>query len=188
MGQFNTKSMQDAVRGRTLHPNVVKTITTKAYILKEGVQTATIKMLSYYPPQLQRELTVGYAAQDNIGRNSYSNDIFIWISMTIFRHYVGQNVASDLTHGAEDMGYAFMSKIMGGGNAYLIKPDLEAFYSHFPMTGKGKSVVESWLMETKEYVKKWAAHFFENKSMLDVKTHPSSYFTNVNVGYGDFPF
>ena len=122
------------------------------------------------------------------GRNSYSNDIFIWIALTIFRHYVGQNSTSDLIHNCDDAGIQFMSKIMGGGDAYLTKPDLEDFYRRFPMTNKGKSVVETWLMETKEYVKKWAVHFFENKSQLDVKTYPSYYFTNANVGYGDYPF
>ena len=86
------------------------------------------------------------------------------------------------------MGYDFMEKISIGGDSYLSKADLEEFHRRFPMTSKGVSVVERWVSELKVYCKKWATHFFENRSQLDVKTYPSGYFTNTKVDVDDYVF
>ena len=110
------------------------------------------------------------------------------MALTAFRHYVGQNETSDSIHNCVDMGYEFMVKIRDGGNAYLARTDLDEFFQRFPMTGKGKTVVEGWLMQIKEYVKRWAVPFFINNSQLDVRRFPSYYFTNTNVGFTDYPF
>ena len=66
-GQLNTQKMQYALNNGILHPVVAEMVNAKGEILRTGVQRATMYMLSYYPAQLQREVTVGYADTDNIG-------------------------------------------------------------------------------------------------------------------------
>ena len=155
VGQFYTERMQKALR--TLEPKTVEVLRKKTDILVDGLKNAQLKMISYFPPQLTRQLTVGYADHDNIGRSSYANDIFVWISVVVFRQFVSQSAIMDRTHQKEDMGYKVFSMLRTGGPSYLARDDLNDFYSHFPMTDKGKNVMESWLTSTKEHVKKFAA-------------------------------
>lgn len=153
-GQFNTPEMQMAM-STTMKKPILAVLEAKAKMLMDGVKMSQLQMLSYYPRTIQRELKVGLAEQDNIGRASYSNDIMTWIALVAFRHYVGQNVASDHTHHAEDMGYSYVYLISEGGDRYLDKPALQDFHRLFPMTQKGTSVLENRLTEIKEYVKKF---------------------------------
>ena len=112
-----------------------------------------MKILSYYPQYMQRELTVGYAEKDNIGRASYQNDIFSWIGLVAFRHFAAQNVADDKTHHAADLGFAYVSTINAGEDRYLDRSALSEFHRFFPMTQKGTKVVEDRITEIKEHVK-----------------------------------
>lgn len=49
-------------------------------------------MVSFYPPNLAREEVTGRADRDNIGRQSYANDIFCWMALAVFRHWLGQSL------------------------------------------------------------------------------------------------
>ena len=181
---MNTPAMKTATE--TMREEIYNVLVRKGKIITEGVRTATKKMLSYYPPQLRRELTVGYADHDKIGRGSYSNDIFIWIALTAFRQFLADNAVADETHNAKDMGYSFIAVIKSGN--YLNKEALEDFHLHFPMTPKGKSVLMDWILQGKEVVKKWTPRLLENRSLLDTTRFPSGYFTNTIVNPEDYPW
>jgi hypothetical protein len=158
VGQYNTDkvSIYYKTTDHGVPKEVLDLITKKHNILHDGLKTAQMKMLSYYPQNLHRDLTVGLADRDRIGRNSYSNDIFGWMALNMFRHFISQNLAADETHHANDNGYAFFKVMAEGGEAYLRPPQLQGFYNHFPMTEKGKNVVNGHVLHLKEHCRQFA--------------------------------
>lgn len=154
VGQVNTPPMQTAMR-KSMRRDVLELVVKKAKIQCDGVKTALRNVLSYYPLHLQRARMVGLAEIDNFGRDSYSNDIFNWMALTVYRHYVTQYVANDQTHLAPDMGFWLLSAMGEGGDRYLDKATLNEFHRLFPMSNKGMSVVESKVNDIKEEVKKF---------------------------------
>jgi hypothetical protein len=156
VGQFQTDHVKKHIREELLPPVVVKALEAKHKQLVDGLRTAQLKMLSYYPKNLHRELMVGLADRDKIGRNSYSNDIFGWMALNVYRHFISQNLAWDCTHHSEDMGYEFFELISQGGDQYLKEPDIESFFQIFPMTAKGKTVVIGHIAEIKEHCREFA--------------------------------
>ncbi|KAK5170661.1 uncharacterized protein LTR77_005251 [Saxophila tyrrhenica] len=185
IGQYHTDNMQFMINKDFFSTPVLNLMTKKYTILLEGLKTAQMKMLSYYPQILHRHLTVGLADRDNIGRGSYSNDIFAWMALNAFRHYIAQNVAADCTHHDKDMGYEFIQMIAKGGEEYMRKPDLQTFYGLFPMTGKGQVVFENHIENTKEHCRSFAQDFMVNTTHLDIKTYPSKHFTCTKVDWED---
>jgi hypothetical protein len=158
----------------------------KSKDIKERVKLFFQNVLSYYPVELHRQAVSGYADTDNIGRNSYSNDIFSWMALTVYRHYISQEVITALD--GEDMGYDLISKIRKSSEAYLSKEECEPFYGVFPMTAKAKEVVERKLKEIKDHVKTWADSLLKNNSEMDIETQSKLYFTCVQVEEDDYPF
>ncbi|KAK3717577.1 hypothetical protein LTR37_005643 [Vermiconidia calcicola] len=185
-GQFNRQGVQDMLP--KLDVRVAAVLEKKASALKESVKLSQLHLLSYYPPQFQRDLGVGYADIDKIGKNSYSNDIFGWMALDMFRIWIAQNCASDYTHHAQDMGYEFMRRVGQGGPAYLAKPDLEGWYQKFPMTDKGKQVVERWLDQIKEHVKPMASRLLENASQYEYRKVQAEFFSCTKVSFNDYEF
>lgn len=156
VGQYHTENIQTMVNKEFFCQPVLDLMKKKYTKLQAGLQMAQMNMLSYYPQFLHRQLTVGLAERDNIGRGSYSNDIFAWMALNAFRHYIAQNVASDCTHHDKDMGFEFFQLIAEGGQGYLRKPELAGFYGVFPLTGKGQVVFEGHLEGMKDHVRQFA--------------------------------
>ncbi|KAK3094266.1 hypothetical protein LTR53_019494, partial [Teratosphaeriaceae sp. CCFEE 6253] len=138
---------------RILDPPVAAMLKRKAEMLKNAVKKQFQVMLTWYPNHLQRESTVGRADRDNIGRNSYSNDIMAWLALTLLRHWVSFQVADDQTHHAPDLGKSVIDVVMQGGEAYLDKAQLTKWHKFFPMSARGSAVVENKLAEDKESIK-----------------------------------
>lgn len=186
VGQYNTPAMQTAMRS-ALEKTVVEVIEKKATVLMEAVKKSFMKVLSYYPQQLQRGRRVGLADVDNFGRNSYANDIYSWMALTVFRHYIMQHVADDQTHRADDMGHALVRAIGEGGDAYLDKQAVIQFHHLFPMSARGSAVVENKLNDIKEEVKKFVVAIVQNNSQL-YDVGKLKFFTCAHVEARDYPW
>lgn len=62
--------------------------------LREMCKQVERSMVTWYPPQLNRESVSGRADRDDIGRASYGTDVFNWMALGLFRHYIGQQLAA----------------------------------------------------------------------------------------------
>ncbi|KAK4625973.1 hypothetical protein CLAFUW4_06462 [Fulvia fulva] len=188
-GQYMYPSVQTSITSGELPDEVVSLLKQKAATIIDGVRTCERHLASYYPTILMREKTVGRVDRDNIGRANYANDIIMWIALCIFRHWASDMMASDQTHHAKDMGFAFIHAVARGGDAYLAKSVLhEQFHLRFPMSPKGMACTEHRLAEIKEVVKQWTVPLMRNESHLDRKANPQKHFLFTVVRQGDYPW
>jgi hypothetical protein len=186
VGQYQSPAVMEQLP--LLQSQVVQQLLRKkAMDLRENVKLAEMRILSYYPTNMQREKTIGRADKDSIGRASYANDIMSWMALVVLRHFITQNLAQDQTHNAPDMGWEFVQLILDGGDNYLAKPDLAQFHTFFPMSQKGCGVLEFRLGELKDYIRKFVAHFVRNESQLDIASYPIRHFTCTVVEERDYP-
>ena len=187
VGQFNTAAMERAME-KKFDMQLKVLLIKKVEHTKESVQRAQRLILSYYPNDLHRQITVGRADKDNIGRASYGNDIFKWMALVAYRHWVDQLVVNNETHQAEDMGYAVMTMLSKGGDEYLDKQTMLSFHRIFPTSGKGGNVIEDRITDIKEHIKQWAKPLLKNNSQLDVNKYPTGFFTHSDIEFGDYPW
>ena len=187
-GRFNSPAVQASIRDNDLRPEIVAILTTKANLLKNLAIATQTNLLSYYPESLQRIKTVGRADRDSIGRASYANDIMQWIGLTIWRHWLSQQVASDKTHHSEDMGWEFFRLVSRAGEAYLDRNQLRQFHEYFPMSLKGESVVENRISELKQDGQGMVKKVLDNQAYLDVDKFPAGHMTCTWVGPDDYPW
>lgn len=169
-----------------MQPEIFEVVQRKANELKEQVKTFILNVQSYYPAELQRTVTTGYADTDNIGRASYANDIFHWIGLSALRQYISQEAIMSVD--SKNFGYQLLEKISQGGDAYLTRIELEGFHQLFPMTGKAKDVMEKKIGEMKKHLKPWASILLTNRAGLDIEQYPTGYFTCTSVDAEDYPF
>jgi hypothetical protein len=184
VGQFYTTEMQQQILN--MRVEIFRVIQIKAKELKEQVKTFIMNVQSYYPAEIQRTVTTGYADTDNIGRASYANDIFHWIGLSALRQYISQEAIMSIEN--KDFGYTLVENISKGGNAYLTKEDLEGFHQIFPMTGKAKDVMEKKIGEIKKHLKPWTGTLLKNRAALDTESYPTGYFTCSIMEEKDYPF
>jgi len=187
-GRFNSPAIQAALRDNDLRPEIVAILTTKADLLKNLAMNTQTNLLSYYPESLQRTKTVGRADRDSIGRASYANDIMQWIGLTIWRHWISQQVCSDKTHHSDDMGWEFFRLVSRAGEAYLDRNQLRQFHDYFPMSLKGESVVENRISELKQDGQGMVKKVLENQAYLDIDKFPAGHMTCTWVGPEDYPW
>ncbi|GAB7347347.1 hypothetical protein MBLNU459_g4285t2 [Dothideomycetes sp. NU459] len=146
-------------------------------------------MMSYYPPNLHRQEVTGRADRDNIGRQSYANDIFSWMALALFRHWLGQSMAEEETCGAEDGGYTFYHLLGTGGMAYLDREQVAGFHQRFPMSAKGKSVLENHMSYVKIEMLEIVKPLLENKAQcIDSTGSVVKWLTCVDVTSADLPW
>lgn len=174
-GQYNKPEFQQ--RFQSLDPDSRERVTQMARRIVDRVKRITSLMLSYYPAGIMREKSIGLVDKDMNSRNSYSNDILHWMALTVFRQWVGHQITSNNTYDGEDLGHDFMRRVSHGGRAYLADFDLEGWHELFPMSARGRHVIEMKLDEIKTHAIMWAHQFFQNKSKLDVHRFGRGYFT-----------
>ncbi len=143
---------------------------------------ADVRLMGYYPAKLQHDDVTP------VNRSFYSNDVFAWIALVVFRQWVGQVFAQRLTSEAKDGGFEFYSQIRKGGQAYLDREILEDFHLRFPMTPKGQLVVESHLNDIKTGAKGFVQELCTSNCQLDVTKNPVPYLTCVSVDKADVPW
>lgn len=156
-GQFKQPLVQKAINNREIPDEVIAVLQRKADWIKSGVTLAERHIASYYPSNLMREKTVGRIDRENLGRSNYGNQITGWIALAAFRHWCCDMMASDQTHNALDMGFAFMQAVNSAGQAYLSTHLMQSqFHQRFPMSAKLMACVEHRLDEIKANVRQWA--------------------------------
>jgi hypothetical protein len=187
-GRFNSPALRAAVRDKDLHPAIIEILTHKADLLKNLSKRTQSTLLSYYPEALQRTKTVGRADRDSIGRASYANDIMQWLGLTVWRHWIAQQVCADNTHNSADMGFEFFRLVSRAGEAYLDRNQLRQFHEYFPMSLKGESVLENRISELKQEGQGMVAKVLENHSYLDVERFPAGHMTCTWLGPEDYPW
>jgi hypothetical protein len=111
-----------------------------------------------------------------------------WLGLTVWRHWLAQQVCADRTHHDDDMGYAFFSAIGKAGEAYLDRNQLSQFHEFFPMSLKGASVMENRVSELKTEGQRMVEPVLRNVSYLDVERFPAGHLTCTWVGPEDYPW
>jgi hypothetical protein len=187
-GRFNSEAIQTALREDFFDPNVTAILRSKAESLRNLSKTTQNNLLSYYPETLQRTKTVGRADRDSIGRASYANDIMQWIGLTVWRHWMAQQVCADRTHQDPDMGWQFFRTVAQAGESYLDRNQLRQFHEFFPMSLKGESVVENRISELKQQGQHMVEAVLKNNAYLDVERFPAGHLTCTYVGPHDYPW
>jgi hypothetical protein len=187
-GRFNSPTLRAAVQDKDLHPLILEILTAKAELLRNLSKRTQSTLLSYYPEALQRTKTVGRADRDSIGRASYANDIMQWLGLTVWRHWIAQQVCADNTHNSADMGFEFFRLVSRAGEAYLDRNQLRQFHEYFPMSLKGESVLENRISELKQEGQGMVAKVLENHSYLDVERFPAGHMTCTWLGPEDYPW
>ena len=151
-------------------PNPVRELVeAKVLELQQTCQNVEQMLVTYYPAGLHRAAVSNRVARDDIGRASYATDIFVWMALALFRHYIGFAIASvcqffitqvtcidsvqGQTYQARDGGYEFYKMIEAGGLEYLHRATLASFHNHFPMSTKGRAVFSNHLEAIKEAAK-----------------------------------
>ena len=128
-------------------------VKSKAEDIVARVKTAVHSIVHMYPIGITRKRQNRPDDQDSFSRASYGNDIYTWMALTAFRHFVSEAVVLDNTHRAQDLGFSFVDAIGRGGQAYLNQNNLEEFHQKFPMTSKGVGVLKTKIDEMKESTK-----------------------------------
>ncbi|KAI9843285.1 MAG: hypothetical protein M1837_006500 [Sclerophora amabilis] len=145
-------------------------------------QAIEIRILGHYSDSLQR------LASANPGRNSYSNDIYGWMSVALFRHWFTQCICEGRGRGGQDGGAALYRQIGAGSHAYLTRQDMNTFHQYFPMTSKGSTCLEGCLTSYKEDLKPFVAELLKHRSEVDVSGGPLDHLTCCEVSKADLPW
>lgn len=189
VGSYNTDKIQSAIHEGTMSDATVEILERKAQEVMNGVSTTMRRLASYYPISLTRVATVGRIDKDNTGRADYGNDILGWMALSVFRHWLGDMMATDHTTHDKDMGYFFITLIAKGGNTYLNRKLMQQnFHAKFPMSPKGMNAVEFRLSEIKNNVKDYVKGYFRPTCQLDLGRYPVKHYTHINIAPEDFPW
>ncbi|KAK4502350.1 hypothetical protein PRZ48_005775 [Zasmidium cellare] len=188
-GQFEMKIVQDNTPYDILPEDVITILEDKVNRIKRGVQKAQSCFSSYYPQRIMRARPDITEDREKISRASYSNDIIIWMALSVLRHFLLEQMSRDRTHHASDLGWSFIKTINTGGEAYLSSVELDrGFHTRFPMSGKASACLKQRLTEIKEALKQWTTDLMKDNSQLDTKARKVKYFTNTIVTEDDYPW
>ncbi|GAB7343532.1 hypothetical protein MBLNU457_1542t1 [Dothideomycetes sp. NU457] len=136
-------------------------------------------IMTYYPPALRRTAEAG--------RKDYSNDIYLHMALSLFRHWFGLQVIQGRNHlSSEDGGWAFYQELLTGDQAYLTREDVREWHGMFPMSGKGSMVVQNHLTDIKCEASNLVKDLFANKSSLADDSPTRKWLTFITVRDDDF--
>ncbi len=153
--------------------------------LLDKCQALETALFSLYPGKMKTPV------EDRpIKREAYGRDILVWMALTIFRQWFGQNLAQDNGRHSADGGYKLYQQIGTGGDAYLNRAVLNQFHAKFPMTKKALYVVENHLLEIKTFVKEYVEkkEILKVNCQLDTHRFPVKYLTCTDFKRFDYPW
>lgn len=179
VGQWNMLSEKDR---DALNPDVLKICQRKHKELDLMKQAIEIRILGHYPSVVQRR------ADANPGRMSYSNDIYMWMVLSLFRHWFSQSICEQRNFLSKDGGAILYRQIGEAGSFYLDRKNLEGFHMYFPMSQKGMSVLENHLSVYKQELKPFVNELLVHRSQLDVTKESVPYLTCCVVEKTDYPW
>ena len=152
--------------------------------LRERCKLVEMKVAAIYPSGIER------TEPSQIRRESYANDVMIWISLSFFRHWFAQAIIAGRGYLGRDGGYALYKQLAAGGDKYMNKLIMNGFHARFAMTKKGQNVIENHLLEIKECIRQCVAQsgIMETDSQLDTHKYEPTYLTSVKIEKGDYPW
>ncbi len=179
VGQWNLLSQADR---DGLKPEVLNLCQRKHEELKLMKQAVEIRILGHYPVVVQRQQT------STPGRMSYSNDIYMWMVLSLFRQWFSQSICEQRNYLCRDGGATLYRQIGEGGYTYLDRKTLEGFHSYFPMSHKGMCVLENHLSVYKQELKPFVSGLLTHRSQLDITKDTLPYLTCCVVENSDLPW
>lgn len=179
IGQWGTIDKTDQER---ISQDIRAILQRKADELQMAKEVIEMRILGHYPQFMSR------SAVDKPGRPSYSNDIYMWMSVCFFRQWFAQNISDDRSRRAPDGGLAFYASIHEGGQAYLTHLDFKQFHQYFPMSIKACHVLETNMGVLKEDLKKYVADLMIERTHLKRADHPIDWLTCAVVDKEDYPW
>lgn len=144
-----------------------------------------LRIMSVYPGDMCTP-----TQQLPIKREQYSKDIFVWMALAFFRHWLGQKIINQKGYDSEDGGYELYKQLGTAGEAYMDRLVMNQFHAKFPMTKKAMNVLENYLFEIKECIKGDVDKngILASTCQLDVHKYPVKYLTCVQFEREDFPW
>lgn len=151
-------------------------------LVKRAVE---IRIAGHYPSSLSPK------PEDKPQRSAYANDIYMWMALSLFRHYLSQSGNDCKNRMAEDGGYAWYKTFAKGGQAYLHREDMLEFHRLFPMSSKACGVLEARMIVLKDEVKEFVKDLMVNRTHIDpeeLEGVENPWLTCVEVKTEDLPW
>lgn len=181
VGKWNQFTEEDR---RRLTGNLRELCEKKHKELQTRKKAIEIGILGHYPQSLYRR-----AGKDNISRTAYSNDIYWWMAISIYRQWFCQAVSEGRNRVAPDGGAAFYRSIGKAGSAYLDTQDYANFHNLFQMSTKGRTILYDKLRLLKFEVRKYVSSLLVNRSQLDIEAEGElQHLTCCEVTWADMPW
>ncbi|KEF61193.1 uncharacterized protein A1O9_02758 [Exophiala aquamarina CBS 119918] len=174
-------NMNDDEKGH-IRKDIRKVLERKATELSIQKEAIELRILSHYPGFLHR------TAADKPGRPSYSNDIYMWMSISFFRQWFAQCISDDRTRRAPDGGLNFYCALAEGGQSYLTHLDFQEFHRYFPMSIKACHVLEANMGVLKENIKPFVAPLVVQRTHLKRDEFDIDWLTCTEINKEDFPW
>lgn len=174
-------NMDDEEKG-LIRKDIRKIIERKAMELSVQKEAIELRILGHYPGFLHR------TAADKPGRPSYSNDIYMWMSVSFFRQWFAQCISDDRTRRAPDGGLNFYCALAEGGQSYLTHMDFQEFHRYFPMSIKACHVLEANMGVLKENIKPFVAPLVVQRTHLKRDEYDIDWLTCAEINKEDFPW
>lgn len=173
--------MDDDEKG-LIRKDIRKILERKATELSIQKEAIELRILGHYPGFLHR------TAADKPGRPSYSNDIYMWMSVSFFRQWFAQCISDDRTRRAPDGGLNFYCALAEGGQSYLTHLDFQEFHRYFPMSIKACHVLEANMGVLKENIKPFVAPLVMQRTHLKRDEFDIDWLTCAEINKEDFPW
>lgn len=177
----NWQGLDDAQRA-LIKPEVREICEAKHKLLKLTKMAVEVRALGHYPSSVQRSV------EQSVGRMTYQNNIYMWMAISLFRHWFSQSIVEQRNLTSEDGGALFYRQLAAGGQAYLDRKALEGFHQYFPMSAKGAAVFTNHLTKYKDEIRHFVADLMVNRAQLDTDKHPLPYLTSLQVEREDMPW
>lgn len=163
-----------------MDPDLRETVERVYDELEVAKEAMEMRILGYYPDELTRD------AADKPGRQSYSNDIYMWMAVCFFRQFWAQAISDNRTRLGPDGGCEFYRSIWRGGQAYLSHEDFQEFHQYFPMSSKACNILETHMTRLKDNVKVFVEELMVNRS--HVSEESVHWLTCAKIDKSDLPW
>lgn len=149
---------------QSMHPHIRAICEQKAAELYKIKGAIEMRISGHIPQVCTRR-----ASQDPISRVSYSTDIYMWMAVSIHRHWCFQ-VTGIERRGRDglDGGAAFYRAIHEGGASYLNPQDYINFHNVCPMSQKARTMVYDKIRQIKYEIRQYVQYLMLNRSQLDI--------------------
>lgn len=204
VGAWNTISSPETPENvellATMKKDVRELAEAKAKDLDEHKKAVELRILGHYPAQLQVLLpqlqNVGAGSRTIRGavnaaptrQSAYSNRVMDWMALNLFRHWLGQSIAGEMSRRAADGGLAFYTAIAQGKETYLDQSARESFCRHFPLSAKARTQFDRAVWEIKEAVKGYVEQLTVSRCQLDTGKWPVEWLTCVEIRAEEMPW